>query len=68
LALEQSVIRLARGGVINFSIIGLLVMTSGAGRPGVSAGAVFLILAIDLRSNGDIVTGGTTSTSLSMPA
>ena len=45
LALEQSVIRLARGGVINFSIIGLLVMTSGAGRPGVSAGVVFLILA-----------------------
>ena len=46
LALEQSVIRLARGGVINFSIIGLLVMTSGAGRPGVSAGVVFLILAL----------------------
>jgi len=46
LALEQSVIRLARGGVVNFSIIGLLLTTSGAGRPGVSVGAIFFVLAL----------------------
>lgn len=46
LALEQSVIRLARGGLVNFSIIALLLVTSGAGRPGLTLAAVFLALAL----------------------
>ena len=46
LALEQSVIRLARGGLVNFSSIALLLVTSGAGRARLTVAVVFLVLAL----------------------
>jgi hypothetical protein len=46
LALEQSVIRLARGGAVNFSLIALLLITGGINRVRVSLAFLFLILAV----------------------
>jgi hypothetical protein len=44
-ALEQSVIRLARGGVLNFSIIGVLLVT-GWSRREIIAAVIFMVLAL----------------------